>query len=375
MSKQLDVLISGASIAGLSTAYWLAQFRHRVTLVEQAYAPRSGGVAIDIRMQALDVASEMGILDEVKMRRVAAADIYEFVNAVSEVEATFDPAKQFYDSPNDVEILRDTLVDILMKSVPDHVEKLFGIGIEKLKNQESGVDVVFDDRTERHFDLVIGADGMHSNVRRLAFGPEPEMLRHLGLYVAIVKNCEVDEPVVGSIVYNLPGRMAMLRGDGTSCSLLLGFRSPLLSYNYRDAVQQRNLVLEAFRDMHGWRMAEVHRELERAQDIYFDAVGQIVMPKWTKGRVALVGDSGYCASFFSGMGSSLAMIGARTLAQSIESNRGNLRLGLAAYDRTMAPIVAEAQEMAEGGAEILFPSTENEIEERNQRIKLLSEQS
>ena len=367
----MDVLISGGSIAGLSTAYWMSRYGHRVTVVERADGLRSGGVAIDVRQQALSVAQEMGILDEIRKNRVKADDIYRFVNSESQVEAVFEPATQFYDSADDIEISRDALGEILARHMPSDVEFLFGVGIDTLEDRDPGVLVTLSDGTARNFDLVVGADGMHSTVRSLVFGAEKEFLRHLGLYVAIVKHCEVDEPVVGSIVYNIPGRMAMMRGDGTSCSLLLGFRSPWIEYDYRDTEVHRSLVSAAFENMHGWRMHEVHREVGRASELYFDSVGQILMPRWTSGHVALVGDAGYCASFFSGMGTSLAMIGAATLAKSIESAGGHLRLGLEAYDQAMAPVVAEAQKMAEDGAAILFPRTANEIKERNANIRNL----
>lgn len=362
----MEIIISGASIAGLSTAHWLARTGHSVTVVEVAPTARRGGVAIDVRGEALDVARRMGIHDEIVEARVPVADIYRFLDAVGTVQATFEPATDFYDSPEDIEISRDRLSDILEAVVPDHVQMLNGTSITALDDDGDGVTVTLSDGTSRRADLVVGADGMHSNVRSLAFGPERDFVHHLGLYVAIVKRCRAGHGLEGSHVYNSPGRMLMLRGDGQDCSALLGFRSDPIDYDFRDLAAQRVIVREAFRGDRSWKLPEVVAEVETAPDFYFDAAAQIRMPSWHRGRVVLVGDAAFCASFFSGMGTSLAMVGAHRLAEALSGD--DVSGGLARYERAMRPVVDRAQAMADDGAAILFPATQEAIEERNRQM-------
>lgn len=363
----MEIIVSGASIAGLSTAYWLARTGHAVTVVEIAPAARRGGVAVDVRGEALEVAKEMGIHDEVLSSRVPVADIYRFLDAAGEVQATFEPAVDFYDSPDDVEISRDRLSDILEAAVPDGVEMLNGTSIVSMEDDGAGVEVALSDGTSRRVDLVVGTDGMHSNVRRLAFGPERDFIHHLGLYVAIVKRCRAGHGLEGSHVYNSPGRMLMLRGDGQDCSALLGFRSEPIDYDFRDVTAQRQIVRDAFDGDGAWKLPEVVEEVDTAEDFYFDAAAQIRMPSWRRGRVVLVGDAAFCASFFSGMGTSLAMLGGHHLAEAL-SVEDDVVAGLERYERSMRPVVDRAQAMADDGAAILFPATDEAIEARNRAM-------
>jgi 2-polyprenyl-6-methoxyphenol hydroxylase-like FAD-dependent oxidoreductase len=359
----MDIVISGASIAGLSTAYWLARTGHAVTVVEIAPSARRGGVAVDVRGEALEVAKAMGIHEEVLASRVPVADIYRFLDADGRVQATFEPAVDFYDSPEDIEISRDRLSDILEAAVPDGVQMLNGLSIAALEDDGDSVTVTLSDGTSRRADLVVGADGMHSNVRALAFGPESDFVHHLGLYVAIVKRCRAGHGLEGSHVYNSPGRMLMLRGDGRDCSALLGFRSPPIDYDFRDPAAQRVIVREAFRGDNAWKLPEVVEEVGTAEDFYFDAAAQIRMSSWHRGRVVLVGDAAFCASFFSGMGTSLAMLGGHRLAEALSGE--DIVAGLERYEASMRPVVDRAQAMADEGAAILFPATDEAIEARN----------
>jgi len=368
----MKILISGASIAGLSTAYWMARDDHEVTVVETSRDPRRGGVAVDVRGEALDVARSMGLLDEIASSRVPTEDIYYFLNSRSEVEATFEPSTQFYDSPDDIEISRDRLSDILQEAVPDSVAFRYDSSIESVEQDRDGVTARLTDGTTLGADLLVGADGMRSNVRTLVFGPEEMFVHHLGLYVAIVKRCAAGVGLSGSHVYNTPGRMVMLRGDGVDCSALLGFRSEWIDYDFRDIEAQRSIVVAAFQDEPAWKVPQVIDEVRRAPDFYFDSVGQIRMDSWSRGHTVLVGDAAYCASFFSGMGTSLAMVGAATLARELRAARGDLARALAGYDTGMRQMVDDSQAMAADGAAILFPATAEDIAARNDQMRQAS---
>lgn len=363
----MRIMISGASIAGLATAHWLAGSGHEVTVVELAPSARRGGVAIDVRGEALEVAKQMGVHDAILEARVPVADVYRFLDASGELQATFEPAVDFYDSPEDIEISRDRLSDILEAVVPAEVRMLNGLSMSRIEDRGEAVVVTLTDGSRHQADLVVGADGMHSNVRRLVFGPESEVLHHLGLYVAIVKRCRAGVGLEGSHVYNTPGRMLMLRGDGHDCSALLGFRSAPIDYDFRDVAAQRRIVRQAFREDRAWKLPEVLAEVETAPEFYFDAAAQIKMPSWHSGRVLLLGDAAFCASFFSGMGTSLAMIAAHRLAQALQGEE-RLSSALAAYEQAMRPMVDKAQAMADSGAAILFPATEEAIAERNRQL-------
>jgi 2-polyprenyl-6-methoxyphenol hydroxylase-like FAD-dependent oxidoreductase len=372
----MDVLISGASIAGLTTAHWLSRHGHTVTVVERSDGLRSGGVSIDVRGEAVEVASAMGILEEIQQRRVPHEDVYRFVDSAGVTQAELRPAENVYESSVDVEISRDALSEILRRAVPERVTFCYDTWITSITADpvpgSTRRTVALSDGSAVTVDLVVGADGMHSNVRNLVFGPEHQFVHHLGLYVSIAKRCNTVRVDAGSEVLNTPGRMVMLRSDGTSTSALLGFRSAWIDYDFRDVESQRQIVREAFDGMDDWVAPAAVAEVVAADDFYFDSVSQIRMSSWWKDRSVLVGDAAYCASFFSGMGTTLAMVGARALANSISAAAGDLTVALDSYDRRMQPVVAAAQAIAGQGAALLFPPTEQAIEERNATLQTVS---
>lgn len=361
----MDVVISGASVAGLSTAHLLARAGHAVTVIERALGPRQGGVAVDVRGGALEVARRMGVLDAISSARVSYEDRFDFLNADGEVAASFCPNADLYESPDDIEISRDLLGDILRDAVPHDVDIIYGASVEGVENLPEGLSVRVDGHGVIRADLLVGADGMHSRVRQLAFGPEDEFLHHLGLYVAVLRRSELGQDVCGSQVYNVPGRMVMLRGDGKDCSALLGFRSEWIEYDHRALDEHKSIVTDAFRDVVDWKVPAVLAELNQSEDMYFDSVSQIRMPSRVSDRTVLVGDAGYCASFFSGMGTSLAMEGAATLADALAECGNDVQAALALYDERITPIVVAAQALAGDGAAILFPETSEDIVQRN----------
>ena len=368
----MDILVVGASVAGLSVATALRGSGHDLTVAERAGAPRSGGVAIDVRGDALRTARRWGIHDDVVRARITANEVWNFVDEVGDVQASWKVAEQFYDSPEDVELLRDDLVDILAARVSPDTDMRFDEDLVELVPDDTGVWATFAGRAPQRFDLVVGADGLHSTVRRLAFGSEHAFLRHLGCYVGLVRGARSLADLDATYVFNRPGRVLMVAGGNPQPVAMFAFRSPGLEYDFRDAAAHKRLVLDAFGSDAGWRMGDALEELRDSQDFYFDAVAQARMTSWVRGRVVLVGDAGYGPSFFSGMGSSLAMLGAEVLAEGLVAGTP-VEESLARYDVRMRDHVDPAHALAAEGMDLLFPASQDEIEARNRSLRAMSE--
>lgn len=360
----MRVLVSGASMSGLSTAYWLRRYGHEVTLIEHARQLKQGGTAIDVRGAALGVAEQMNVLQTIRERKFRETSKRWLVDADGNVIFTRSMA-YFNEHPDDVEIARDDLNEILLSVASPGVTLLFETAIQSMSDNGSTVDVTLNDGKRQTYDLVVGADGLHSNVRRLSFGSEHSYIRHLGLYVALVDFNDGVANTEARPVYNMPGRMAYVSNDGRRGVAMLLFRSPEIEYDYRDLESQRRIILEAFAGETGWRVPELMGAVKAANDFYFDSVSQIHMPSWVKGRTVLVGDAGYCASLLSGLGTSLAMLGAMHLAKSLDASPDDLPAAYEQYELAMRPYVTRAQESVTGNADILVPATREALDARN----------
>ncbi|MEV0622908.1 FAD-dependent monooxygenase [Nonomuraea sp. NPDC050404] len=333
------VLVSGASVGGPVLAYWLGRHGFEVTVVERAPAPRKGGQAIDIRGAALTVAARMGVLEQVRELRTTMRGMSMVDTAGNELmrdeEATLSGGR--HDSP-DVEIMRDDLNAVLIAA--GEAEYVYDDSIATLT--EDG-QVTFESGRTGRYDYVIGADGLHSNVRRLAFGPESEFLHHLGTYVSIFTaenfagldhwQTWFNEGDAGGAVFS--------DRDASVMRVNLGFRSDAIDYDHRDLNQQKRLVQEHCAGV--WEGPRLLEAMWSSNDFYFDSMAQVKMERWSKGRVALVGDAGYCASPLSGQGTSLAMVGAYVLAE--ELGAGGVD-AFERYERRMRPFVAANQALA-----------------------------
>lgn len=340
------VLISGAGIAGAALAYWLRHHGFEPTIVERAPAIRPGGQAVDVRGAALDVIGRMGLLPELRklrtrMRGMSLVD-GDGVEQMRSTEMAWSSGR--LDSP-DVEVLREDLVGLLSAHAPGQYR--FGDSISALDPTGDRVRVSFERAQPRDFDLVIGADGLRSTVRRLAFGPDERYLHHLGAYVGVFTApnfLDLDEwqvwlraDGVGYAIYSAR--------DNTEIRVTLGFESPPIAYDRRDPDAPRRLLQERLAHV-GWETPRLLEAMGKAPDFYFDAMAQIRMPSWHTDRVALVGDAGYCPSPLSGQGTSLALVGAYVLADALASVGDDYRAGLAAYDRRMRTFVELNQALA-----------------------------
>lgn len=365
MKKQ--VLISGASIAGLTLAYWLNKYGYSVTIIEITKGLRRGGSPIDVRGEALQVAKEMGILEQVKAKEFIHTD--EMVDAENQTLVTFALNAQD-EYRGDIEIHRDDLVDILYEHIPaDAVEFIFENRIEEMTQHPGHVEATFKNGEQRPFDFVFGADGTHSAVRRLVFGDEQRFSRFFGAYFAIVAapGMKPNKPNAG-VMYREPGRMAALYPFRDAVNALLVFRSPKLSWDYRDHEQHKQILEDNFKNS-AWRIPEILNAMLQSDHLYFDEVCQIHMPSWTKGRIALLGDAAHTTSFPTGMGTSLAMQGATMLAKALHTAGEDYTAAFSDYYNTFHPYVESVQSRINRGLSWLIPETEEGIRESIERFK------
>jgi 2-polyprenyl-6-methoxyphenol hydroxylase-like FAD-dependent oxidoreductase len=359
-------LISGASFAGLSTAYWMKRLGYQVTVVECASGLRKGGTAVDIRGSTVDIVTRMGLIGAIKADRLSAERM-EFKNADDLTERTL-VMRNAGEPPSDdeFEVERNVLLDILFDAVRDDVELVFDDSITALSETSDRVDVTFKKDARRSFDLVFGCDGLHSCVRKLWFGSEAEYTHFLQQYfsITIVDKLLIERNTLQ--MFNVPGKVVMLNAYKNKTDIIFGFVSDKeIPYDYRDEAQQRKAIVEQFRG-EGWRTAELLREVEGSKSFYFDKLCQIRMPFWTKGRVALVGDAGYCASPAAGMGGSLAIDGASALADAMREHPHDFERAFRDYEEKLRPFIDEVQaEAVRTGLESLCPRTEEAIRARN----------
>ncbi|MFD1541245.1 FAD-dependent monooxygenase [Nonomuraea guangzhouensis] len=350
------ILISGASIAGQTLAYWLARHGFRPTLVERAPRLREGGNGVDVRGHAIDVAERMGIMPQI---RAMAADVQgmSFVNAANRSVARID-AQAMQSGGADVEIMRGDLVALLYEATKDDVEYVFGDSIRTLEQSGDGVAVSFEHGPARRFDLVIGADGMHSTVRRLAFGPESRFIQHKGHYFAFSNADSALGENRWVTMYNVPGKMAGIYRSGNHAQAKAYFifrRSEPLTYDHRDVEQHKRLVSEAFAG-ESWRVRELLAGALADPDFYFDALSQVRMPSWSSGRVALVGDAAYCASPASGAGAELALVGAYRLAGELAAASGDHQVAFRRYEDGHRELVDQKQKIGPN-VRLMVPKT------------------
>jgi len=341
-------LVSGASVAGLANAYWLAHHGYSVTVVERFDGLRPGGQAIDVRGPALSVLERMGLLQAAEAKKTAirgASFVDEDGNELSrDTEST--PTGGLIDNP-DIEILRDDLVDLLHGSLDD-VEFLFGDSITGLDDRGDAVAVSFERAHARDFAVVVGADGLHSNVRGLAFGPESQFIKKIATFMAIFTVPNFLDLDYWQMFHQSDTTMAGVYSarDNTEARAMFGFMDRELKLDYRDTAAQ---FAELDRRMayDGWVRPQLLAYMRAAPDFYFDELAQIVMDRWDRGRVVLAGDAAHCSSPMSGQGTSLALLGAYILAGELARAQGDHERGFANYDSAFRGYVERTQRLVD----------------------------
>ncbi|MEU8261892.1 FAD-dependent monooxygenase [Micromonospora sp. NPDC048999] len=361
------VLISGGGIAGNTLAWWLARNGFRPTVVERAAGQRSSGAPVDVRGPAVPVIEAMGLLERL---RAAATS----VTGALLLDAAGAPIARLpmvgAAGRTEVEIPRADLAAILQQAVADDVELRYDDTITALAEDAGGVDVTFARGEPQRFDLVVGADGLHSTVRRLAFGPEAEHVRHLGMWVAgLPLGGPADDPQ-HVLLHNTPGRLASVhpaRGDAMAAFIFWG--AMVDGFDHRDLAQHKRIVVEAYQDDRGWRVPELLDRVRAADDLYFDSVSRVRLARWSRGRIGLVGDSASCVSLL-GEGSSLAIAGAHTLAEALagDEHGAAFRRYEAVHRRRTEP----KQRFARYAAGLLVPRTRLGLAARNTAARVFT---
>lgn len=357
----IRVLVSGAGVAGPALAYWLSEYGAQATVVEVAPALRTSGFPVDFRGPThLAVLSKMGVLDELRAVQThggAMSCVDEHSREIFRLPAEF--------AGGDIEVHRRDLSRVLYEHSARHAEYVFGDSITCLTEKTDGVHVDFTRSASRTFDLVIGADGLHSGVRRLTFGTEPRYVRHLGYYLAgwdLPNDLHIDTIPQQ---YNVPGRMASVSADqrDPDCAgAFFVFASPRLDYDGHDIEQQKKLVNDAFAGLR-WHVPHLLATLHDAPELYFDAIARVSVPRWTTGRVALLGDAAWGVTL-GGMGVGTGIVGAYVLAGELAAAGGDHRAAFDAYEHRMRGYAARWQR-GTGPGPFLAPSTAPRLWLRN----------
>jgi 2-polyprenyl-6-methoxyphenol hydroxylase-like FAD-dependent oxidoreductase len=342
------VLVAGASIAGPALAHWLGRRGAEVTVVERAPELRPGGQAVDARGVTREVIRRMGLDAAVRAARTETAGAY-IVDVAGNVLETYradDDGGDGYIS--EIEILRGDLSRVLHDDTQDGVEYIFGDRIAELTQDADGVDVALAGGDRRRFDLVVGADGLHSPLRTMVFGPHERFVRHLGHVMAfytVPNEFGLDRWLI-DYQESESGRSAGLRPiqDATRAMAMFSFPAGDLDVDYRDVAAQKRLLRERMAGL-GWLTPRILAHLDHTPDFYLDQVAQVVMDRWWSGRVGLLGDAAFSSSPLSGQGTGLALVGAYLLAGELAAAGWDPEAGFAGYEERMRSFVEANQEI------------------------------
>ncbi|TCO54129.1 FAD-dependent monooxygenase [Actinocrispum wychmicini] len=361
------VLISGAGIAGPSLAFWLGRGGYDVTVVERSSGLRASGAAVDFRGDQMALLRRMDVLADIQARQTGMGDQL-VVDATGRRLATF-PAALF---SGEVEIDRGDLALILHERTKHHVDYVFGDHITAIAEHADGVDVTFANGPARTFDLVVGADGLNSAVRRLTVGPDDPFRHDLGFYAVGFTTANTFGLDHSGLTYNEPNRYISISSarNTSRASVSMVFTAPALDYDRQDTEQQKRVVAQHFAGV-GWKTPEVLAALRAATDLYVTPLSQIRLDRWSTGRVTLLGDAAWCAGP-GGNGTGHAMLGAYTLAGELAAANGDHGPAFARYEQIMRPTVEKSQKFAAKAGGFLAPPTQRKINRRNRTYRILS---
>ena len=361
MITNKNILISGAGISGLTLAYWLQQHGFSPTVIEKRPNLNDRGYMIDFYGSGYDVAEKMGIIErlQIKSEQYPISKL-EFVDQNGKTRARLDVAK-FREVLNQryFPLMRGDLETVIYESLPDTVPIRFGTSIRRLEVQNELMDVEFSDGKSESFDLVIGAGGIHSIVRKLLWGDESQFSRYLGFYVAcsvIDDFFDTENTFLGHFEPNLQASVYSLGQN--KLAAFFAFRSDKLETHTRE--EQKALLAKRL-DGLGWVIPQLLEGTKQADDFFFDAASQIQLNNWYQDRVALVGDACQCLTLLAGQGASMGMAGAYLLADELHKADGDYKVAFPAYQQRLKPEIERRQKDARGLAGSFVPRNNFEI--------------
>ncbi|MDR3662511.1 MAG: FAD-dependent monooxygenase [Mycobacterium sp.] len=337
-----NILINGGGIAGPCLAFWLARQGHTVTIAEQARELRAGGQAVDFRGPALEVLEKMGLLDQVRAAATRMGPVIIVDQRGKEIGRL--PAEVV---SGELEIHWGDLARILYEAVRDDVDYRFGVRVTSLIETGEAVDVTFSDASTASYDLVIGADGLHSGVRALVWGPEDQLVTQLGQCFGFFDMDNYLKLDHCGVACGADGRTAVVQGTDAGKPARASFylTDPEVAFDYRDAEGNKRLFAERFSSM-GWEVPTLLKALAEAPQVYFDSIAQVRLDSYARGRVCLIGDAAWCASPRSGMGTGLAIVGAYVLAHELQAAGRDHGAAFTRYQQLLSPYVARCQKLA-----------------------------
>lgn len=369
----MRIAINGAGVAGATLAWWLRKSGHDVLLVEQSPAFRRGGYAIDFWGIGYDVAEKMGLIPRIRELGYQVKEM-RYVDGAGRIRGGF---------PVDVlarmtqgrytQLRRTDLAATIYDALDDRVETMFGDSVAEIEDRGDCVHVCFDRARPREVDLVIGADGLHSRVRRLAFGPDENYEVPLGFHVAAF---EIDgyrpRDELVAVSHGVAGRQITrlsMRDDKTL--FLFVFRDAYLHAGSASNNTERKALLKDIFSNVGWETAQILAAMDHVDEIYFDRVSQIRMDRWARGRTALIGDAAACVSLLAGEGTGLAMAEAYVLAGELHACGGDHREAFARWQDRMLPFLAGKQLAAAKFASSFAPKSTFGVALRDRVSRLL----
>ncbi|QLY28544.1 FAD-dependent monooxygenase [Nocardia huaxiensis] len=362
-TTNLRILVAGGGIAGNAVALQLVRAGVAVTVVERAETPRPGGQAVDLRGPSRMVAERMGLMEGIRKYQLQEEAMLLVDRKGAEI---YRMGADMFDGKGpvaDIEISRGDLNNVLLTELAAAAGELdyrYGEWVEGLTQDETGVAVTFASGAVERFDLVIGADGVHSATRRMAFGPEEQFATYLGGYMSFYT---IDTPAGVNpewmTIHPVPSASVGVRADAdpATSKAIITLRTEQNPALRRDVAAQQQLIRDMLAGA-GWKAPEILAAMDSTPDFYFDELVRIDMPTLSAGRVTLLGDSAFCGSPMTGMGTAMAIVGAYVLAGEIASTPGDLAAALARYEEIVTPFLAKAKEIPGGGIKMMLPTSE-----------------
>jgi 2-polyprenyl-6-methoxyphenol hydroxylase-like FAD-dependent oxidoreductase len=363
----LKILISGAGVAGPVLAYFLKKTGANVTIVEKASSLRTGGQNVDVRGLGLEVLTRMGV-DEAVRGRMTQEEGVVFVNAANRSMAEFpvDKSGKNLSMTAEVEIMQGNLAEFLYEYTKNDVDCQFKDSIEQIDEEDEKVIVHFKSGSKQEYDLVVAADGLYSQTRKLMFGEaQSSAVMSLGQYVSWFSIPRGERDGDWARWYNAPGRrLILLRPDTTGTTTnntrasvwICSTSEKLKGYTLLNVQQQKSLMHEIFNDA-GWEASRVLTGMDSADDFYMQEVAQVRAETWSKGRLCLAGDAAFCPSPIGGMGTTLAIVGAYLLAGEMSTHPHDHKAAFDSYEKLMRPFVAKAQKLIPSAPQVTKPET------------------